>query len=215
MLRKFRVFQKNRICKFSFVKQYWGLKILSLIIPGILIVLYFNQALALSTQQIKICGDVVQIINPVISGYVASQERGLGHFAAIYGQSLGAMGGMKLVGKATKLEVSKRPSRNGGKKRYDGFPSGHTISAWAAAAYNRQFSENYKPLTIPLYAIAAVTGYSRIRSKHHTKAQVFGAITLAEAITYINSKMQWSSDYKASHISLLPDGFMFSLHFKF
>lgn len=64
--------------------------------------------------------------------------------------------------------MSKRPTIEGKKNRYDGMPSGHTASAWVAASYIRTFSEDYKYLSIPLYLTAAVTGYSRIHAKEHT-----------------------------------------------
>ena len=44
------------------------------------------------------------------------------------------------------------------KDRFDGMPSGHTNSAWVAAAYIRTFSEDYQYASVPLYITAAVTG---------------------------------------------------------
>lgn len=79
-------------------------------------------------------GDYAQIINPLISGAVASQEKGFGHFAIIYAQSFTSMHGIKLISQKAKWSASKRPNIEGKKSRYEGMPSGHTNSAWVSAS---------------------------------------------------------------------------------
>jgi len=63
----------------------------------------------------------------------------------------------------------------------------------------RTFSENYKYISIPLYVTAAVTGYSRVKAKEHTAGQVIAGAALAELVTYINSKLDWSNEYRSTN----------------
>lgn len=159
-----------------------------------------NSTYAKSRQSpLRSFGDYAQIINPVLAAGFASQEKGFGHFAIIYGQSWVTMQGIKLVSDKAKWGASKRPSVNHKKDRYDGMPSGHTNSAWVAASYLRTFSDDYKYVSIPLYITAAITGYSRIHAKEHTTAQVIAGAALAELITYVNSKLKWSNEYRSTN----------------
>lgn len=159
-----------------------------------------NSTYAKSRQSpLRSFGDYAQIINPVLTAGFASQEKGFGHFAIIYGQSWVTMQGIKLVSDKAKWGASKRPSVNHKKDRYDGMPSGHTNSAWVAASYLRTFSDDYKYVSIPLYITAAITGYSRIHAKEHTTAQVIAGAALAELITYVNSKLKWSNEYRSTN----------------
>lgn len=144
-------------------------------------------------------GDYAQIINPVLVAGLSSQEKGLGHFGFIYGQTFASMHGIKLISNSAKWSASKRPHIKDKKDRYDGMPSGHTASAWMAASYLRIHSEEYKYLSIPLYLTAAVTGYSRIHAKEHTTGQVIAGAALAELVTYINSKLDWSNNYQSTN----------------
>lgn len=176
---------------------------------------YCDKAYASEKAPLTRAGDMLQIINPIVAGYTASQEKGVGHFGIVYGQALGIMFATKFVGMQSEWEVSKRPSNLKGKMRFDGFPSGHTTSAWSAASYVRVFSEDYKALAIPLYATAAITGYSRVKAKAHTKTQVFMAIALSEAVNEINSRLDWSNEYRSTSISFSPDGILASIKIKF
>lgn len=174
-----------------------------------------NFAYAKSRQSpLRSFGDYAQIINPVLTAGLASQEKGFGHFAIIYGQSC-TMNGIKLVSDKAKWSFSKRPVVSDKKDRYDGMPSGHTNSAWVAAAYLRTFSDDYKYVSIPLYITAAITGYSRVHAKEHTTAQVIAGAALAEIVTYINSKLKWSNEYRSTNFYFgkneVSAGFTFKL----
>ncbi len=147
---------------------------------------------------VRTFGDIAQIANPVIVAGFASQEKGAGHFGIIYGQTWLGMHGIKLISKQAKWRASKRPHIAGKKDRYEGMPSAHTGSAWVAAAYMRTFSDDYKLASIPLYAAAAVTGYSRIKAKEHTLGQVIAGALFAEGVVYLNSKLGWSNEYRST-----------------
>lgn len=123
-------------------------------------------------------GDCAQIANPIIASIISSQHRGINHFVAVHGQSMAIMGASKFVGSEFKFTASRRPSGIG----YTGMPSGHTTSSWSSAAYVRKYGGTHQWLTVPLYASALLTGYSRIQSRQHTVSQVVAAIILSETI---------------------------------
>ena len=189
------------------------------ILPIIIILLFcgVSSAHAAKSRQspLRSFGDYAQIINPVLVAGIASQEKGLGHFGFIYGQTFASMHGIKLISKNAKWAFSKRPHIKDKKDRYDGMPSGHTASAWVAASYLRIHSEEYKYCSIPLYLTAAVTGYSRVRAKEHSAAQVIAGAALAELVTYVNSKLDWSNDYQSTNFYFGGDELSASFVFKF
>lgn len=166
-------------------------------------------------DSLKRTGDCLQIINPVIAAGFALQEKGLGHFGIVYGQTLAFSYGIKAIAKHEEWEISKRPYTKKRGTTYSGMPSIHTTSAWAAASYVRTFSDDYKYLSIPLYLIATITGYSRIHAKKHTNLQVFAGATLAETVNFANSQLAWSKDYQTRHLTFYyygnKVGFQFNL----
>jgi membrane-associated phospholipid phosphatase len=183
----------------------------------IALVINVNSAMAAKSRNspLRSFGDYAQIINPLFAAGLASSEKGAGHFAIIYGQSFLAMHGIKYIANKNKWSASKRPYIEGKRDRYEGMPSGHTNSAWVAASYTRTFSEDHKYLSIPLYITAAITGYSRVRAKEHTTGQVIAGAALAEIVTYINSKLEWSNDYRSTNIYIGKNEASASFSFKF
>ncbi len=182
-----------------------------------MLVSYTNSCFAAQNRQspLRTFGDYMQIINPLFAAGLASQERGLGHFAIIYSQTFVIMHGTKLIAKSGKWQVSKRPHIENKKDRYEGLPSGHTASAFAAAAYVRTFSDEHKLFSIPLYITATVTGYSRVKAKEHTGLQVVAGAALAEIVTFVNSKLDWSNNYRATNFHFFPKGGAISFEYKF
>lgn len=79
----------------------------------------------------------------------------------------------------------------------------------------RTFSEDKKYLAIPLYVTAAITGYSRVHAKEHTAGQVVAGAALAEIVTYINSKLNWSTEYRSTNFYVGGDEFSARFTFKF
>ncbi|RTK92105.1 MAG: phosphatase PAP2 family protein [Rickettsiales bacterium] len=165
------------------------------------LLIHGNSAIASSNRKsdLRTFGDYMQVVNPIIAASLASQEKGFGHFGFIYAQTFVSMHSIKYIGKSAKWNISKRPYINNKKDRYEGMPSGHTASAWSAAAYVRTFSNDYQYISIPLYITAAVTGYSRIKAKEHTTSQVIVGAVLSEIITYINSRLDWSNEYRSTN----------------
>jgi hypothetical protein len=185
-----------------------------LILP--ILVFAANNAIADSKKDnIRTFGDYAQILNPIIASGLASKEKGFGHFAIIYGQNLAAVHGTKYIADQNQWSASKRPNPRNKKERYDGMPSGHTNSAWTAAAYIRTFHEDQPYLSIPFYMTAAITGYSRVHAKEHTISQVIAGAAIAEIITYINSNLDWSKNYQPTNFYIGKDQVSASFEFRF
>lgn len=173
---------------------YFSKKHLSIL--SVISIVFFQPVAQCASDTLENTGDVLQVVNPAVAGLVSTQEKGLGHFAIVYGQVMAITYATREIGKQTKWKASRRPKRHGGKGgSYNGMPSGHTASAWSSAAYARTFYKEHKWVAIPLYASAAVTGYSRIQAKRHTVAQVVVAAFLSEGVVFLNDYIGWSDKY--------------------
>lgn len=190
---------------------------LSIFLSIMLFLFSINESFAAKNRrsEVRTFGDYFQVINPVFALGLSSQERGMGHFAFIYSQTFVIMHGTKLIARSGKWQVSKRPHIDGKKDRYEGLPSGHTASAWVAAAYVRTFSDEHKWLSFPLYVTAAITGYSRVKAKEHTPFQVVAGAALAEAVVFVNSKLDWSNNYRSTSFLFGSEGGSVRFEWKF
>lgn len=161
-------------------------------------------------------GDIMQILNPIVAATIASKEMGLGHQANIYAQTLMITHGTKFIANKNEWDLSQRPYSSTRKHaNYEGMPSGHTASAWSAAAYVRTFSDDYRSFVIPLYITSVITACSRIDAKEHTVLQVIAGATLAELVTFVNSKLRWSNEYKSTNFLFNSKNAMLSFEFRF
>lgn len=166
------------------------MNIFSRIILLVFTVMFYSASpLAAGSEQLRAFGDMAQIINPVVAASVASQAKGLGHFSLVLGESLGIMGVGKYAGNKLNYSFCRRPHNQ------VPMPSGHTTSAWSAASYVRIQGGEYTLLAAPLYASAAITAYSRVRSKRHTVAQVIVAILLSEGVNNLAYRSPWMQQY--------------------
>lgn len=167
-----------------------------------------NSTFAAKKSALETSGDILQFVNPIVAASISSQEKGVGHFGVIYAEVIGITAITKVIGPKAKWQIAKRPAGGSRKSKaqFNGFPSGHTASAWTAASYVRTFSDDYKMASIPLYISAAVTGYSRVKAKKHTTLQVLTGAALSEAANMINAKLEWSNNYRATAINIGPDG---------
>jgi membrane-associated phospholipid phosphatase len=132
-------------------------------------------------------GDVLQIALPAGAGLTAVVLRdwpGVWQFSALMVTSQGATHLLKHT-----LQT-RRP--DGGR---NGFPSAHTSSAFAGAAFvAMRYGNRY---AWPLYAAAAATGYSRMTSEKHSFVDVAGGASLSLLCSWaLVRRRQRSGTYK-------------------
>jgi membrane-associated phospholipid phosphatase len=108
-------------------------------------------------------GDSLQVLLPVaalgLSAWHDMDTQGMKQFGVTFGVAEGATEVLKYTVHST------RPC--GGSHS---FPSGHTTSAFSAAAYVQQRYGATE--SIPFYALAGVTGYERVHTHHHRAGDV-------------------------------------------
>ena len=125
---------------------------------------------------IRTTGDILQIALPVIGGtstFFTNPEPGkrwdkdgTKQFAWAYGSAWGTTYGLKFIFSKARPNGDNRTS----------FPSGHTMSAFAGAAF---LDGRYgKTFGIPAYALAAFTGYSRVHSGWHYRDDVLAGASI-------------------------------------
>lgn len=135
-----------------------------------------NIVLAKST--LTTTGDVLQIALPVAAfgtAFLKDDIEGEKEFAKSFLVNVAITNGLKLALKGTDLD--KRP--NGG---HYSFPSGHSSAAFGGAFFlQKRYGTEYGA---PAIALAAVTGYSRIKSKHHHWRDVIGGVVIALGTNY-------------------------------
>lgn len=162
--------------------------------------LHFSlQASEQSTRAIEIMGDIFQFLPAFGGGYALylQDNQGLKEFAIGFGTTMGIVVLSKTLlqklGKKSPHAVyfAKRPK--GG--NFEGFPSGHTASAFSAVGflqkrYGWQFS-------LPALILATFTGYSRIKAQKHTTLQVITGAMLGFTTSYLSAS-KWINPQQES-----------------
>jgi len=144
-------------------------------------------------SSVTTAGDILQFVLPTaaLSATLLCKEdeqKPTWQFIKTYGSAI-------LAAQALKHIVLKpRPDRT---DNYS-FPSGHTTSAFAGAAFiQRKYGWSYG---LPCYAIASFVGYSRVQAKKHDNWDVLGGATIGIVSAYIFAK-----PYHESKVGLLFD----------
>ena len=146
-----------------------------------------QQAQAKSAFQIY--GDIFQFLPLAAATYalVIKDYQGLGQLAIGTGSTLAVTFARKLTFSAfgrshpNAVAISKRPDSGA----YDGFPSGHTSSAFAAAGFmQRRYGWKWG---VPTIALASLVGISRVVAKRHTVTQVIAGAILGFGLSSIVS----------------------------
>lgn len=156
---------------------------------GFALCVSINQAQAKDFDAFTLYGDIFQFL-PVMAGIVsmAKQDwRGLGELAIGTGSVLAATYAIKysFVGVSRNhpnwATISQRPN-NGS---YDGFPSGHTASAFSAAGFmQRRYGWKWG---VPTTILATLVGVSRVTAQRHTITQVIAGAILGYGVSYLVS----------------------------
>lgn len=137
----------------------------------------------------EIYGDIFQYLPAMAAIYslVRQDYVGLSHLAIGTGSTLALTYAVKysFFGISRNhpkwAKISQRP-KNGS---FDGFPSGHSASAFSAAGFmQRRYGWKYG---VPTTILAALVGISRITAKRHTITQVIAGSLLGYGISYLVS----------------------------
>lgn len=97
---------------------------------------------------------------------------------------------------ATASAISKRPDNDG---KFEGFPSGHTSSAFAAAGFmQKRYGVR---LGLPTALVASFVGFSRIHADRHTALQVICGGLLGFFVSFFCARGREPKPYVASPAS--------------
>lgn len=140
----------------------------------------------------RLYGDVFSFL-PAFAGIYTLIEQdyeGLAYLAISTASTLATTFVIKysFVGISKKNPNLARISRRPNGKDYEGFPSGHTSSAFSAAGF-MQKRYGYK-WGIPTTILATLVGISRITSKKHTTLQVLAGAALGYSMSYFITKQR-------------------------
>lgn len=146
-----------------------------------------NSANAINhAKNFEIYGYIMQFLPAFVAIYpLATQDfEGLGWLALSTGSALGATFIIKysFYGIAKKNPNAARISQRPNNGAFDGFPSGHTASAFVAAGFAQKRYGN--ALGIPCLILALLTGASRVVAEKHTILQVLGGAILGYTLGY-------------------------------
>lgn len=134
----------------------------------------------------RLYGDIFAFLPAMAAVYTLTQED---YDGLIYlGIGTGSTMAITLAIKYSFVAISKnnpnlaRISRRPNGVEYEGFPSGHTSSAFSAAGF-MQKRYGFK-WGLPTTILASLVGISRMTSKRHTPIQVFAGAVLGYSISY-------------------------------
>ncbi|PAF43183.1 phosphatase PAP2 family protein [Helicobacter sp. 11S02596-1] len=146
-----------------------------------------TQAQARQKDGFEIYGDIFQFL-PAMAAVVSLAQKdykGLGYLAIGTGSTLAVTFATKysFVGISRShpswAKISQRPN-NGS---YDGFPSGHTASAFSAAGFmQRRYGWKWG---VPTTILATLVGVSRVTAQRHTVTQVIAGAILGYGVSYL------------------------------
>ena len=131
---------------------------------------------AAENETLTDAGDILQWALPAAGGAATLFERNNWEGTKMWAKSTGAAMATQVV---IKEVVDKTRPNNGNLS----FPSGHTTGAFSGAAFiQRRYGWGWG---VPAYALAGLTGYSRIDSNHHDIMDVVAGATIGTMSAYI------------------------------
>lgn len=148
--------------------------------------LYTTNLSANHSKNFELYGDIMQFLPAFVAIYpLATKDwEGVGWLAASTAGALGATFIIKysFYGIAKRNESVARISQRPNNGSFEGFPSGHTASAFSAAGFAQKRYGNM--IWIPTLILASLTGFSRVVAEKHTIAQVLGGAILGYVMGY-------------------------------
>ena len=137
---------------------------------------------------VKKTGDVLLVTLPAtaaLTTLILDDKKGTWEFTKGFVANL-------IITTGLKYAINKRRPFHGG---YQAFPSGHTSITFQAASFvHRRYGFKY---SIPTYALAGFTAYSRINATRHD-----GYDILAGAVVGIGSSFLFTTPYQQEHMQL-------------
>lgn len=153
---------------------------------GLFIISLNTELRASDRDYFRLYGDIFAFLPAMAAVYSLTQED---YDGLIYlGIGTGSTLAITLAIKYSFVAISKnnphlaRISRRPNGVEYEGFPSGHTSSAFSAAGF-MQKRYGFK-WGLPTTILASLVGISRMTSKRHTPIQVFAGAVLGYSISY-------------------------------
>ena len=147
-------------------------------ILALIIVVMFQSNIALAKSSLTTSGDILQFAIPIAAfgtTFYKDDSEGKIEFTKSFLVNTAITHGLKFALKDT--EWGKRP--NGGDYS---FPSGHASSAFQGAFFlQRRYGAEYGA---PAIALAAFTGYTRVRGDYHHWRDVIGGAGIAFGVNY-------------------------------
>lgn len=153
---------------------------------GLFIISLNAELRASDRDYFRLYGDIFAFLPAMAAVYTLTQED---YDGLLYlGIGTGSTMAITLAIKYSFVAISKnnpnlaRISRRPNGVEYEGFPSGHTSSAFSAAGF-MQKRYGFK-WGLPTTILASLVGISRMTSKRHTPIQVFAGAVLGYSISY-------------------------------
>lgn len=192
----------------------------------LLLALSLNQQIqAKDKSAFQIYGDIFQFLPLFAATYsLAIQDyKGLGQLAIGTGSTLAVTLASKYTFSAIAqyhpnlATISKRPDNTG----YNGFPSGHTASAFSAAGFiQRRYGWK---LGVPTTVLATLVGISRVTAKRHTVTQVIAGAILGYGLSYLvtskynnpNTQIQIDMDTQTLNNGMIDKQISLSIYHRF
>jgi membrane-associated phospholipid phosphatase len=140
------------------------------------------------SEAVETSGDIILMALPAsaaLTTVIVKDRKGLWQFTKSFATNLVITGGLKYT------IDKRRPFNSGGQA----FPSGHTSITFQAASFvHKRYGFKY---SIPAYALAGWTGYSRIYATRHD-----GWDVLAGAVVGIGSSFIFTTPYQQENMQL-------------
>ncbi|RDU65016.1 phosphatase PAP2 family protein [Helicobacter sp. MIT 14-3879] len=146
-------------------------------------------------NSIELYGDIFQFLPAFVGVYSLAREDyiGLGYLAISTSGTLATTFAIKysFVAISKKHQNSASISRRPNNGAYDGFPSGHTSSAFVAAGFaQKRYGSN---VGVPISILATFVGASRVIAEKHTIAQVLAGAIIGYIFGYfITEKLEYN-----------------------
>jgi membrane-associated phospholipid phosphatase len=167
----------------------------------------YNVNFLYAEDRIETAGDILEITLPVSAlslTFVYKDTNGTKQFIKSFGTTLGVTYFLKYT------IHKKRP--NGGEHS---FPSGHTSSSFASAAFiQKRYGWKYG---VPAYLAATFVGYSRIECKAHYIEDVLAGALIGITASYLFTKKFLPAQLQKKHFSffLVSDFHSYNFFFQF